>query len=173
MKTLITIIISMISAIFYAQSSNEIELANRINNLVTNNIPDLAGKDYFILDASETDKFIISKIANNYTYYKLHINRGSGIEITKKGINSRPILDKIFTDFTPVYMAKKYLSEYGYDVFKEYMIGIQYFAIYKNGVKTFDTCLPSSLDNNRIESPIDVETLSFLYTYLVAFPDRL
>ncbi|HEY6143380.1 MAG TPA: hypothetical protein VIV55_08095 [Flavobacterium sp.] len=172
MKAII-IVMSLITSVFYAQNSDEIELANRINNLVTTNIPNLAGKNYFIFDATETDTFIISKINNNYTYYKLHINRGPGVQISSRVISFHPVIDKIFTNFTPKTGVKKYLSEYERKDFNYSVPPKIYFAIYKNGVKTFDYYLPSHLDNNPIESPIDNETLSFLYEYLLVNPDKL
>jgi len=163
---------SLITNVFYAQSTEEIESHNIENNIVTTNIPSLVGKDYFIFDATQSDIFIISKINNNYTYYKLHINRDPGVTITSKPISANPILDKIFTNFVPKAGVKKYLSDYGHSL-KEYILGKAYFAIYKNGVKTFDTCLPPYLDDKRIESPIDEEILTFLYVNVLLNPDKL
>jgi hypothetical protein len=174
MKTIIIALMSMITTMIYAQSSDEIEVANSINNLVTTNIPDLIGKDYCIFDATDADKFIISKINNSYTSYMLHINRGPGVQITSKAIPFNPILDKIFTNFAPKADVKRYLSDYGHNT-KEHILSSVYFSIYKNGVKTFDYFLSPSLDNNSIECPIDEEILSFLYIstipYLIPEPE--
>ncbi len=164
---------SMITSVFYAQSAEDVELANRINNLVKSHIPYLVGKDYFILSTNSTDTFIVSKISNSYTYYKLSLKESPGAEITSKIISTIPILDKIFTNFVPKTGVKRYVSEYGHNVLKDYILFKTYFAIYKNGVKTFDTCLPPYLDDKRIESPIDEEILTFLYVNVLLNPDKL
>ncbi|MFH6991777.1 hypothetical protein [Flavobacterium sp. FlaQc-48] len=175
MKTIIILFMSILTTSFYAQSPEDIELATRINNIAINNISHLAGNDYFIFAMDTRFKTVISKINNTYTYYLLDMyGTGGNVEIkTSKIINSNPILDKIFTNFVPKPNVKRYVSDYGYNVFKTYILFTTYFAIYINGVKTFDTCLPGKLDGNVIESPIDDETLDFLYDNVLVNPDKL
>ncbi|MEL1242232.1 hypothetical protein [Flavobacterium flavipallidum] len=174
MKTIIIILMSMITTVFYAQTADEIELGNRINNIVLNNIPSLTGKDYFIFDAIEGQIYVISKIDNNYTYYNLQL--GSRVTdgdkiIATKTVSYKPVLDKIFTNFVPKAGVKRYLSEYG-NLLSDDSFGSFYIAIYKNGIKTFDTSVLSIRITNR-ESPIDDEILEFFYYYLIANPDQL
>ena len=155
---------SMITTMIYAQSSDEIEVANSINNLVTTNIPDLIGKDYCIFDATDADKFIISKINNSYTSYMLHINRGPGVQITSKAIPFNPILDKIFTNFAPKADVKRYLSDYGHNT-KEHILSSVYFSIYKNGVKTLTVRSP----NKKPRCPgVLFEALTQAYLWVLA-----
>lgn len=166
---------SLITTVFYAQSTEDIELANRINNLVLTNISNLALKDYIIFKTDPRFTTIISKTNNTYEYYLIDLyGAGQHGEIkTSKTINSKPVLDKIFSNLLPKPNVKRYVSEYGYNVLKTHILFKTYFALYKNGIKTFDTCLPAVLDGNRIESPIDDETLDFLYYYLAVHPDEL
>ncbi|MBD0726694.1 hypothetical protein B6A10_16100 [Flavobacterium sp. L1I52] len=175
MKKIIILLMSLTTTVFYAQSTEDIELANRINNLVLTNISNLAGKDYMIFETGPIFTTVIGKINNTYEYYLINIDGAGGqVEIkTSKTINPNPVLDKIFSNFSPKPNVKRYVSEYGYNVLKTHILFKTYFGLYKNGIRTFDTCLPAVLDDNRIESPIDDETLTFLYHYLVVHPDQL
>lgn len=175
MKTLIIVLTCMITSVFYPQSQEELELGNRINNIVLSAIPGLVGKDYFILDLRESNIYVISKIDNNYTYYDIKLQHlaSDNRTVSTKVVSYKPALDKIFVNFVPKPGVKKYLSEYNRQDYDYSIPQKLYFTIYKNGVKTFDTYLPSYLDNNPIESPIDNEVLEFLYYYLVTNPDQL
>lgn len=175
MKTIIFILISMITTVFYAQTPEELESFNYENNIVLSTIPSLAGKDYFILDGIEGHISVISKINDNYTYYNLELKRvgGGATIIYAKAISFNPVLNKIFTNFVPKTGVKRYLSDYGYVYGRDHILGIIYFAIYKNGVKTFDYCLPALLESNSKESPIDDETLVFLYVNVLVNPGKL
>ncbi|MEL1242236.1 hypothetical protein [Flavobacterium flavipallidum] len=174
MKTLIIGLTCLITSVFYAQSQEELEFRNRINNIVLNTVPSLIGKDYFILDAIEGHVAAISKINDNYIYYNIKLQHvATDVRtVTTKTIIYRPVFDKIFTNFTPKVGVKKYLSEYVREDYNYSIPGELYFAIYKNGVNTFDTCLPPSLDNKPIESPIEDEVLDFFY-YLIVNPNQL
>jgi hypothetical protein len=174
MKIIIIIFMSMITTIFYAQSAEELESFNNVNNNdVLGAIPSLAGKDYFIWEAIEGQIAVISKINSIYTYYNLQLGRLSGATIVNtKTLNYKPVLDKIFTNFVPKAGVKRYLSDYGLGS-NEHILGTVYFAIYKNGVKTFDYCLPQLLQSNSKESPIDEEILTFLLVDLLVNLDKL
>lgn len=140
MKTIIIVLTCMITSVFYAQSPEEIELGNRINNIVLSTIPSLAGKDYFISNAIEGQIAVISKINNSYTYYNLEIGRLSEVKIIDvKTVSYKSVFDKIFSNFTPKAGVKKYLSEYD-NLLSDNAFGTFYIAIYKNGIKTYDTC---------------------------------
>ncbi|OOV19888.1 hypothetical protein [Flavobacterium sp. LM4] len=174
MKTTIILLISMITTVFYAQSSEELQSFNNVNNLVLSTIPNLTGKEYFIWEGKVGYVVVISKINNNYTYYNLELGRLSGATIkTTKSINYKPVLNKIFINFAPKPSVKRYISEYGHNGLTEHILGIDYFAIYKNGVKTFDYCLPSYLDDVVVEKPIDNDILEFLYVNVLINPDNL
>lgn len=168
MKTILIILTSMITTVFYAQTAEEIELGNSINNIVLNNIPSLTGKDYFIFDAIEGQIAVISKIDNNYTYYNLQlgdrVTDGDKI-IATKTVSYKPVLDKIFINFVPKAGVKRYLSEYD-NLLSDDRFGAFYIAIYKNGIKTFDTSVLSIRITNR-ESPIDDEIFAFLVDVMV------
>ncbi|MEL1242233.1 hypothetical protein [Flavobacterium flavipallidum] len=167
MKIIIIVIMSMITTVFYAQTAEELEYFNAENSLVLSTIPSLAGKDYFILDAKESYIAVISKINNNYTYYNLEIGRLSGATIVAtKAVSYKPVLDKIFTNFVPKAGVKRYLSDYGISL-NQHVLGVIYFAIYKNGIKTFDYCLPGILQSNSKESPIEDEIFGYLVDVMV------
>ncbi|MFH6991775.1 hypothetical protein [Flavobacterium sp. FlaQc-48] len=163
---------SMITSMFYAQSTDEIESFDRANKTVLSAIPHLMGKDYFIWEGKVGQMTVISKINNIYTYYNLELGRteaaGDKI-IDTRTINYNPVLDKIFTTFVPKAGVTKYQSVYP----REFLQLTYYFAIYKNGVKTFDTCFPHTVNGVYIESPIDDETLDFLYDNVLVNPDKL
>ncbi|WP_163408877.1 hypothetical protein [Flavobacterium ajazii] len=175
MKTKIIILISMITNVFYAQSLEESQSFNNENNIILNTIPSLAGKEYFILDGIGGNIAVVSKVNNNYTYYNIKLNRAGGgaTIVNNKSIAFKPILDKIFINFVPKAGVKRYISEYGHNGLTEHILGTIYFAIYKNGVKTFDYCLPSYLDEIVVEKPIDNDILEFLYVNVLINPDNL
>ena len=171
MKTIIIVFMSMITTVFYAQTADEVELANRKNSLVLSAIPSLAGKDYFILEVVPTNISVISKINNNYIYYNIEIGGlGETTIAYAKPVSYKPILDKIFINFVSKAGVKRYFSEISPS--GEGVSNLTYFAIYKNGVKTFDLFLPL-FQNSSIESPIDDETLVFLYVDVFVYPDKL
>ncbi|MFH6991774.1 hypothetical protein [Flavobacterium sp. FlaQc-48] len=174
MKTITLILMSLITNVFYAQSTDEIEFSSRVNSFVTNNISSLQGKDYFILQAIEGQIAVISRINGIYTYYNLQLGSNEADVdkiIDTRTVSYKPVLDKIFINFVPKVGVKKYLSEYGPVSYRD-SFGAFYIAIYKNGVKTFDTTALSKLKTDR-ESPIDDEILNFIYDYLVVNPDKL
>lgn len=165
---------SILTTTLYAQSPEDIELSNRVKNLVITNIPNLAGKDFLVTSINDTDHAIISKINNVYTYYFLRINRYTSIEVTGvKTINASPILDKIFTNFTPKPNVKRYVSEYGPNILTGDLLGTYLFALYKNGNLSFDFYLPASINRSYIDFPIDDETLVFAFYTLISTPDQL
>ncbi|MEL1242231.1 hypothetical protein [Flavobacterium flavipallidum] len=168
MKTIIIILTSMITTMFYAQNQEEIELYDSFNNnTVLSAIPSLAGKDYFILGAKAGQIAVISKIDNNYTYYNIEIGGlGETTIVATKAVSYKPVLDKIFTNFVPKAGVKRYLSDYGISL-DEHILGVIYFAIYKNGTKIFDYCLPGILQSNSKESPIEDEVFGYLVDVMV------
>jgi hypothetical protein len=175
MKTIVIVLVSMITTVFYAQGSEELQSFNNENNIILNAIPSLAGKEYFILDGIEGHIVVISKINGNYTYYNLELKRAGGgaTIVNTKSVSFKPVLDKIFTNFIPKSGVKRYISDYGHNALTEHILGTIYFAIYKDGVKTFDYCLPSYLDDNLIELPVDNDILEFLYVNVLINPDNL
>jgi hypothetical protein len=175
MKKIIIILMSLIANVFYAQSTDEVELAKIVNNIVTTSIPNLSGKDYFVLTGKEGYFRVVSKTNDNYTYYNIELGR-TDTDVNKvietKALSYIPIFDKIFTNFVPKSGVKRYLSDYGQNVIKEYIVGRIYFAIYNNGVKTFDTSVLSFYENNK-ESPIYDEILKFLLVDVLVYPEKL
>jgi hypothetical protein len=173
MKTIVIIVLSLIANVFYAQSTDEIESFKHLNNdIVINTIPSLAGKEYFIWDVKPKNVIVISKINNNYTYYDIEIGHNELVNhkvIDTKTLSYIPIFDKIFTNFVPKVGVKRYVSEYP----RESMQITYYFAIFKNGVKTFETCLPYKVNGILTESSIDDEILNFLYIDLFFNLDKL
>jgi hypothetical protein len=163
---------SILTTSFYAQSADEIESFDRANKTVLSAIPDLVGKDYFIWEVKVGQMTVISKINNNYTYYNLELGRteaaGDKI-IDTRNVSYNSLLNKIFTNFVPKAGVKKFRSEYP----SESLQLTYYFAIYKNGIKTFETCLPHAVKGVLIESPIDDETLNFLYDKVLINPHKL
>jgi hypothetical protein len=165
-KAIIILLISMMTSVFYAQNTDEINRANISNDLVRTMIPSLIGKDYFIYEGGSEITHVVSKTDNVYTYYRIQIDgTGLGTDVIKdtKTLKPHPILEKIFTNFVPKAGIKRYSSEYTQIPYSPFST---YFAIYKNGVKSFDTYLVSG---STIESPIPDEIHVFLFADLSGY----
>jgi hypothetical protein len=164
-KIIIILSISMMTSVFYGQNTDEIEYAQRVNDLVKNTIPALVGKDYFIYSQGSYIKDVVTKTDNVYTYYRIGLGRTVGTDkITDtKTLKPHPILETIFTNFVPKAGVKRYSSEYTQIPSSFFST---YFAIYKKGIKTFDTYLVS---HSTIESPIPDEIHVFLFADLYGY----
>jgi len=152
MKNITICILSFFFAISVnGQSQDEIQYFNLINNEVLNTLSDIGG-NYLIIKSGAIPK-VIEKTNSGYNIYTLSADYSSINE--QKNITSNLILDQIFSSFVPVSGVSKYLSETNYSDLCPIM---QYFAIYKNHEKQFDSYLPYLL-NCREEptAPFDMK----------------
>ncbi len=165
-KIRVILLVSMMTSVFYAQNSS-IERIQSLNNFVKNKIPSLIGKDYFIFSGNPWVTIIVGKDQDNYTYYRIEdTGPRAGVDVITdtKTLKSLPVLETIFTNFVPEAGVKRYSSDYD-PILRSAIMCPTYidFAIYKKGVKTFDTSLPLAPGDRKdyMGSPIPKEILFF------------
>lgn len=181
MKNLFILAICVFSSVFYAQSAGEKGGAENRIDIIAAVDPSYsltynpAGMDYFIFDMVGPYIQVVTKIDNlTYRYFKIKMSGSTLYQdeiIEDRYIKNLPIYDKIFNNFVPKPGVKRYISEYPQLSYSNTLTAC-YFAIYKKGVKTFDTnvIMLSSFDG---EVPFDSDIYRYMIQYLIVNPDQL